>query len=249
MYQYTYDENFFDFPDFELINKYQLDQNMIGLSKVGFKIGYDLKPNQEILHLKYQAVTFNLYGSMYMFIHFKNNKDNAIGLMYLQSSNNFLQSSWDCLFQMINMFNLEIGHAEKLIKDENKRIATEKKLKVYDYMVKHKNDEYIQNLKNLYDSKMKLVRNENNYVKHNGHVSAEANRKEFKAGRIDLKTGESEIINQNLYRERGININKLSKDILECINKVLEFLNKYMEDHIDDLYKHLILLSNEVQKR
>lgn len=191
-FMYEYNQAFSNFKNFSVLNEFQLSQQAIALSKTSVNTGKPLSPNQELLHMKYQSVCFNLYSSILMFTNYTN-YDETIGLIYLQASNNYLQSAWDCLYQMLNIFKLDKKKALNLLKDDEEREKYEKQLSINNYIKNNKNDTYIKHLDTIYKINIKAVRDENNYVKHNGHVSSSRNRKDFKVHHLTLKIRELQI--------------------------------------------------------
>lgn len=249
MYIYSYDKAFEEFQHFDVLNKFQLTQDAIALSKSVFTNGYNITPSQEILHLKYQAVCFNIYSSMYMYIKYLEDISKPVNLIYLQASNNYLQSSWDCIYQMISMFNLDDKHVTELLKDEEKRVKHEQRFNLSKYSSKNiSSDNDVKKLDEIYQENMKVVREINNYVKHNGHISPQRREKFFEGFKVDLDTGEQEFIKQDLHLERVVDVETLGHNIKECIVIVLNFIDTYMESNIDSTYRYLIGFSKQLVK-
>lgn len=243
------EEAFNEFNNFNVLNKFQLSQNAIAISKAAFKKEAKIIPRQEMLHLKYQAVCFNLYSSMYMYTRYLDNINTSMNIIYFQSANNFLQSSWDSIFQMISMFNLEDEEVERLLLDEKERIKCEKKLNVGNYINKNKtSDKYIKTLDKIYKQSIKDIREINNYVKHNGHIRANSEERLFKGVKIDIQTLENEVVKEEFNLERNVDIESLIQSIKNCINLILDFINTYMDDNIDDTYDYLIGFSRKITR-
>lgn len=249
MYIYSYDKAFEEFQHFDVLNKFQLSHDAIAISKTVFINGNDIMPSQEILHLKYQAVCFNMYSSMYMYIKYLENISTSLNLIYLQASNNYLQSSWDCIYQMISMFNLEDEHIKVLLNDEEERVKHEKRFNLFKYSSQNiSSSDDIKKLDKIYNHVMKSIREINNYVKHNGHISPPRGEKVFKGFRVDIDTGEQEFIEQDLHLERLVDVETLGRNIKKCIIIVLDFIETYMESHIDNIYRYLIGFSKQLIK-
>lgn len=244
-----------DFPNSYLINKYYISDFMLGAGKAIFNDENKLNPKQEMLNLRYNAISFNLYCSMfYLDEYFKVFKIAPNNLMSLQTSNFYLQAAYDSLYQLLHFMTFNENKLKFYLKNEKKRQNEEKSLVIKDFKGNEENKHIVKLIKNFFFSRLKKIRDINNYVKHNGQLhfqkNPEINFSEIDTNNKDLldallsatsdvKNGESEL-NATVVKNKKIDLVYVSENIYISINHLCYLLNLCMEMYTDNTYLELV---------
>ncbi len=250
------------FPEFEMLNKYTLDRNMTATSRTIFSNGFNFTPKQELISLKYDAITFNLYASITMYNMMNQTNIEELKLIFQQSSNNFLQVSSDLCYQLLRIIELNDNKAIILLTDMKKRMNFEKELNLKTYTPQKCTENYYSLLQNFYKNINKFLRTENNYIKHSGNVSVGENPKVTEVFKFDIQdllkllssqnenadgsyllNNAKEVIEAPIYNERDNSLDKIIKRLPVAINELLTILDKIMINEISDSYKEVLRLT------
>lgn len=241
----------------KVINKYYLNDFAFNIGKVNNK----LIPTQEILSLKYSAVSFNLYTAMlFLDSYYSNSKTKFSNLVFLQTSNFYLQAAYDNLFQLLYFMTFDDNKNDKLLNNNDHRYKVEESFKFYNLKTNPQNKNIIKMVNKFYKNILKDVRYYNNYVKHNGQLDY-------------YKTNETSIyqvpfdnnnIEQSIYagmynasnninpitaktpKSKHIDIDVLSNNIFKSIDELCYILSVTMTIYTDDIYKELCKLSRSL---
>lgn len=259
MYYYV-DKNLCEIKNFHTLNYYSLDKKVIGLSRDAFVEDGKMNSFDEMFHLKYQSVCFNLYASLYMYSTALSYKD-AQELLFIQSSNNYLQSAYDNMFQLIRILDEDINKLDEVLKDITKRVKWEKNFRIENLETTKINLKYIMKLDKFFNDYLSELRFENNYVKHNGHVSIEEMEQYNHLIKLDsikfiegLNNGEDinsllkdgNQIETSIYHEKSIDLEKIKSSIPIAIEKLLELLDIIMSENISVQYKEVMKITKTI---
>ncbi|MFQ3803029.1 hypothetical protein AAA451_01860 [Staphylococcus equorum] len=243
-----------NYKNINVINKYYVEDTFFAVAEQ-FVEPYKITATQKILSIKYSSVTFNIFTSIYYLEQYCFNSNNKYKeLINTQSSNFYIQAAYDNLYQLLNFMTLSEEENTKLYNDDQSRYDKEEKFRIGKLKRNNKNIEIIQQLENLYQNKVKLVRKHNNYVKHNGHIEEY---EENKTKVYPFSFNESnplETIEKLKYnvendidpliskapRGKKVELNELTSQILEIIEDLLAILDKIMEIYIDETYRELL---------
>ncbi|WP_301420177.1 hypothetical protein [Mammaliicoccus lentus] len=254
-----------DFKNEDIINKYFIDDTILAVGNK-FKSEYRIKSTQKILFLKYKSVTFNIFTSvLYLnrFIEFSKYKRTEFNdynkLINIQSSNSYLQSAYDNLYQLINFMSYDEDTNKKFFENNNKRYNTEMNFRIENIKKVSHNKELIKIINNFYKDHMKKLRFYNNYVKHNGHLEEyeddttsiyqfdldkENVLSSLERGLINVYNGVNPI-NTKAAKGYKVDLNELSEALQVAIDELLHILDMVMENYIDDSYRELIRIYNQ----
>ncbi len=251
------------FNNFKKLNNYTYSRNLNGLGRIGFKKESRITYKQELLALKYDAVSFNIFSaiSTYYMAQEKGITE-EMSLILVQASNNFLQSAYDVTYQLLRVVSLSKQEAKVYLQDINKRIKFEKDFKLSDKSLVGDKEvaRYVESLNEYYKNTLSYLRTENNYIKHSGQVSAfeQDNEATFYQFQIsDLFNSESvedvldkvQIKQEPIYNEKIFNIENLKTALVIAIDQLIEIVDNIMFDITDDSYKELVRLSKEVYQK
>ncbi|MDJ1153021.1 hypothetical protein QNJ25_03695 [Macrococcus caseolyticus] len=252
------------FNNFKKLNNYIYSRNLNGLGRIGFEKENRITYKQELLALKYDAVSFNIFSaiSTYYMAQEKGISE-EMSLILTQASNNFLQSAYDVTYQLLRVVSLSKQEAKVYLQDINKRISFERKFNlngkglVWDKKVVG----YVEILNEYYKNTLRYLRTENNYIKHSGQVSAFEQDNEatfyqfqisdlFNSENVEDMLDKVKINQEPIYNEKSFNIENLKTALVIAIDQLIEIVDNIMFDITDDSYKELVRLSKEIyQKR
>lgn len=181
-------------------------------------------------------------------------------MINLQSGNFYLQAAYDNIYQLLYFMTFSNSKNELLFKDDHKRYQVEESFRIIDFIKKHKENIIVKELNELYKNKMVIIRKSNNYVKHNGQLedydknTAEAYEVEIDEADIlqsislakyNLENNINPIVSK-VPKGKKIDLNKLSHNIYLIVGDLLQILDKIMETYIDDTYREMIRITNNV---
>lgn len=252
------------FENGDVINKYYIDDTFLAVGEQ-FKNNFKIKSTQKMLFLKYKAVIFNIVTSIvYLnnYIKFssgdKNDMNDYHKLINIQSSNSYLQSAYDNLYQLLNFMTYDEYDNKTFYENDQKRINTEINFRIKNIKRVPQNTELINMLNNYYEEHMKKLRFYNNYVKHNGHmeeyedgttsifqITLDGNdiKKSVEDGLKDAINGVNPI-KSKAAKGYKVNLNEMSELLISAIDELLRVLDVVMAYYVDEVYKELIRINN-----
>lgn len=243
-----------NYKNIYILNKYYVEDTFFAVAE-RFVNPYKITATQKILGIKYTSVTFNIFTSIYYLEQYCFNSNNKFQeLINTQSSNFYIQAAYDNLYQLLNFMTLSEEENIKLYNDDQKRYDKEQNFRIGKLNRDNKNIEIIQLLEDLYQTKLKIVRKHNNYVKHNGHLE------EFEENITKVyplsfnKSNPLATIEKAMYnvkndidpltskapRGKKVELNQLTGQILVIIEDLLDILDTTMEIYIDETYRELL---------
>lgn len=129
-----------EYKNIDIINKYYVEDTFFAVAE-NFIDGWKINSTQKILGLKYSAVAFNIYTSIYYLEEYWFKcKDKFQELINIQSSNFYLQAAYDNLYQLLNFMSLSEQENKELYNNDKKRYNKEKtsELKILNLIMKIK---------------------------------------------------------------------------------------------------------------
>lgn len=252
------------FENGDVINKYYIDDTILAVGN-RFKSEYRLKSTQKMLFLKYKAVIFNIFTSIVYLNKYhnfsssdKSDMNDYYKLINIQSSNSYLQSAYDNLYQLLNFMTYDENDNKTFYNNDQKRINTEIKFRIKNIKRVPQNTELINMVNNYYEEHMKKLRFYNNYVKHNGHmeeyedgttsifgITLDGNdiKKSVEDGLKDAINGVNPI-KSKAAKGYKVNLNEMSELLISAIDELLRVLDVVMGSYVDEVYKELIRINN-----
>lgn len=253
-----------NFENGDVINKYYIDDTIFAVGNK-FKSEYRLKSTQKMLFLKYKAVIFNIVTSIvYLNKYYKfsssdkNDMNDYNKLINIQSSNSYLQSAYDNLYQLLNFMTYDENDNKTFYENDRKRFDTEINFRIKNIKRVPQNIKLINIVNNYYKEHMKELRFYNNYVKHNGHIEEYEDgttsiyqitldnnniKKSLEDGLKDAINGVNPI-KSKAAKGYKVNLNEMSELLRNAIDELLRVLDVVMGSYVDEVYKELIRINN-----
>ncbi|MDS3951413.1 hypothetical protein ACKI6Z_06285 [Staphylococcus epidermidis] len=257
-----YDTNTIEtnYKNINVLNKYYINEGIFPVAE-RFVEHYRINGTQKIISLKYNAITYNLFTTMYFIDEYTFNSHNDFKkMMNLQSGNFYLQAAYDNLYQLLYFMTFSNNKNELLFKDDHKRYQVEASFRIIDFIKNNRENIIVKELKKLYKSKMATIRKSNNYVKHNGQLedyeknTAEAYEVEFnqddilqgiRKAKYNLENNINPMVSK-VPKGKKIDLIELSHQIYLVVDDLLQILDKTMEIYIDDSYREMVRITNNV---